>query len=216
MTAEASMMHQAFRSVLLTFYKSAKDGWSITAGDKAKIKSCLAHSLAPNDSLLSSRLAAQKGDLSDALVPISYHKDRGCLIYAEWDFSGDQVPRAQISVLMLPSLRRSKDKRFIGYRFDSPHDHPGNSGDRHRYWHAQPIRSLGELKGRIPAAEGLEWMPDDVPAFPIAAWTPVSLLAAAIYSVLGAEAQQTIKSAAQKAGYNDVKEVIRAVDLDPS
>lgn len=216
MTEDFSAMYQAFRSVLLTFYKTAHTAWDVTPQDKAKIKSCLAHSLAPNESYLFSKLAAPKGDLSDALVPLSYQRDRGCLIYAEWDFSGANAPRAQISILILPSLRKSEEKRFLGYRFDSPHDHPGNSGDRHKYWHAQPIRLLGELKKEIPAAEGLEWMPDDVPAFPIAAWSPLSLLAAAIYSVLGAEAQKKIKDAVKMAGYKDVNEVIRAVNLASS
>jgi len=190
MREDISAMHQAFGRVLLTLYKSAQADWNITARDKAWIKSCLTHSLAPNDSYLSGKLASLNGSLSNALVPVSYHKDRGCLIYAEWDFSGTNVPRAQISVLILPSFRKSQEMRFIGYRFDSPHDHPGNSEDRHKYWHAQPIRLLGESKATIPAAQRLEWMPDDVPAFPIAAWTPLSLLAAAIYSVLGAEAQK--------------------------
>lgn len=157
-----------------------------------------------------------KGDLSDALVPVFYRKDIGCLVYAEWDFTGANTPRAQISILMLPAFRKSSTPRFLGYRFDSPHDHPGDSGDRHKYWHAQPIRLLGESKGEIPAAEGLEWMPDDMPAFPIAAWSPLSLLAAAIYSVLGAQAQKEIKQAVKEAGYMDVNEVIRAVNLTSS
>lgn len=216
MAGDISAMHQAFRSVLLTLYKTAHADWKVTPQDKAKIKSCLRHSLAPDESYLSNKLAASKGDLSDALVPLSIYKDRGCLIYAEWDFTGANAARAQISILILPSLRKSGEKRFLGYRFDSPHECPGNSGDRHKYWHAQPIRLLGELKTEIPAAEGLEWMPDDIPAFPIAAWSPLSLLAAAIYSVLGAEAQKEIKQAVTMAGYKDVNEVIRAVNLASS
>lgn len=204
--------HACFRELIQRLWETGSRQWTeIAIGDRKKLQGTIARainqSIASSADVLGQRLWSSKNNLDNALVPLIKEEDKLWLLHADWDFTLPQSASLEVSICLVTNIEEEVPK-FIGFRYEQPHDFgPDQGGDKHKYWHAQPIKRLGKTKMEVPSAE--KWMPDDVPAIPLAAWSCVSLLANAVVSVLGADinVRKRLLEAA-RAAQLDQKEVL--------
>lgn len=92
-----------------------------------------------------------------------------------------QLPDGREFITLSIVLAGEKDgeHRSLGWRFEAPE----GSGE-HCYWHAQPIREVRRQGDAIPLATP-DWLPDTMPAIPLAASDPMQLLVCALVSIYG-------------------------------
>lgn len=76
----------------------------------------------------------------------------------------------------------------IGYRFESP-----EGGDRHNYFHAQPIRSFSLNGDNLPCCPN--WLPDKYPSFALDAQNIPSLFVSLLISLYGLNFKRELQSA---------------------
>ena len=99
------------------------------------------------------------------------------ILSVEYNYSADNPQVSlKVALFLLVEVAGKENLRAIGYRFETPH-----GGDRHNYYHVQPIDGFGHSdRWKLP---GTDWVPTDYPAFPIDAQDPIQLLISMLVSL---------------------------------
>jgi len=200
-------LHGAFRELLRHFHRTGHNEWiRLTRSEQQvytrKIREALGCGLI-KETELSPALGQLKGGFEDKLIFLRCNKHGLSLLDIEWDFSG-RNSTCQLKLWILYETNAPAEKwKCIGYRFEPPH----KRGEDHNYWHVQLTLKSGKDDERLVPTAHLGGISDSWPAFPVAAWNPLSLVACAWHSVRGYRERATLKRVVRESGYRNVQDV---------